>query len=118
MPLKFSHACWFAVEEGSSNSFRYHQDGLYGLPAGVGRFANCAPIGYVTPGTPLRFIPVKRFGNWPSSTSPPNTVPGTVAACQPVVEKPAREIASPPAATEAEDWIVQPVASGTRVASA
>src|SRR5437870_4808710 len=95
MPLKFSHTFCFDVDAGRSNSFRYHHDDLYGLSAGIGRFANCAPMGYVVPGRALRFMPVNRLGNRPSSTSAPTTVPGTLAVCHPSVEKPGRDIESP-----------------------
>src|SRR5919199_5734831 len=103
MPLNCSHTDRLRVDAGRSNSRRYHHDTLYGLSAGIGSSANCDPIGYVVPGMLRRFVPKYGFANVPSSTSAPTTVPGTVAACHPDVEKPGCEIASPVAFTAADD---------------
>src|SRR3954453_23856428 len=109
MPSKCSHDAPRAGTAGAVNSARYHHARLNGLSAGIGRLANCPPMGYVVPGIDRRLAPQYGSGYSWFATRAATTVAGTVAGCQAWASKPGRAIASPFAVTFADDSIRQPV---------
>src|SRR5262245_1273689 len=109
MPSKCSHAAPERGMDAMVNSARYHQGRLYGLSAGIGRFANWPPTGYDVRGDDPRFMPKYGSGSSLLATSAATTVVGTVAACHAFASKPGCEIASPVAVTFADDSMRHPV---------
>src|SRR5712692_10621406 len=114
MPSRWSAKARGESAGGNVNSVRYHQAGLNGLSAGMGKSVKRSPMGYVVPGIARRFMPKYGSRYVPFSTSAPTTVFGTVTLYQPLGRYPGLERVSPFSATWAEDWIVQPARSGRR----